>query len=154
MTKISPFLWFNDNAEEAAEFYVATFDHANLEGVARDGTGTAITVGIDIDGQHVTLLNGGPMFTPSEAFSFVIHCHDQAEVDRYWDALTADGGQESMCGWLKDKYGVSWQVVPDRLMELLGDADPGRVGRATQAMMQMQKIIIADLEAAADAVPV
>jgi len=154
MTKISPFLWFNDNAEEAAEFYVATFDNANLQGVARDGMGTAITVGLDIDGQHVTLLNGGPTFTPSEAFSFVIHCHDQAEVDRYWDALTADGGQESMCGWLKDKYGVSWQVVPDRLIELLSDADPGKAGRATQAMMQMQKIIIADLEAAADAVPV
>ncbi len=152
MVTISPFLWFNDNAEEAAEFYVSLFDDASIHGVARGPEGTAITVGLSLNGQAVTLLNGGPMYTPSEAFSFVIHCADQDEVDRFWNALTADGGQESQCGWCKDKFGLSWQVVPSRLMELLSDPESGRSGRAMGAMLQMQKIVVADLEAAADGV--
>lgn len=152
MVTISPFLWFNDNAEEAAEFYVSLFDDASINGVARGPGGTALTVGLSLNGQALTLLNGGPMFTQSEAFSFVIHCADQSEVDYFWNALTADGGFESQCAWCKDKFGVSWQVVPNRLMELLSDPDPERSGRAMQAMMQMQKIVIADLEAAADGV--
>ena len=108
-----------------------------------------LTVEFELDGHPFTALNGGPEFSFSEAVSFQIDCADQAEVDRYWEALTADGGQESMCGWLKDKYGLSWQVVPRRLVELLTDPDPGRAQRVMAAMMPMRKLVIADLEAAA-----
>jgi predicted 3-demethylubiquinone-9 3-methyltransferase (glyoxalase superfamily) len=154
MTKITPFLWFNDNAEEAANYYVSVFDNATINGRQPGPDGVPMTVGLTIDGQSFTIMNGGPHFSLNEAFSFVIHCQDQAEIDRYWDTLIGDGGEASQCGWLKDKYGVSWQVCPDRLLELASDPDPERAGRAFGAMMTMQKIIIADLEAAADAVPV
>ncbi|MEX5303726.1 VOC family protein [Kocuria sabuli] len=113
--------------------------------------GMVLTVEFELDGHAFTALNGGPEFHFSEAVSFQIDCTDQAEVDRYWEALTVDGGQESMCGWLKDKYGLSWQVVPRRLVELLADPDSGRAQCAMAAMMPMRKIVIADLEAAADA---
>jgi predicted 3-demethylubiquinone-9 3-methyltransferase (glyoxalase superfamily) len=155
--QIRPFLWFDNQAEEAANFYVSLFDNSRVVTVQRNGEagpgepGSALVVEFELNGQTFLGLNGGPQFSFTEAISFMIDCADQAEVDRYWDALTADGGEPSACGWLKDKYGLSWQVTPRRLMELLGDADPGRAGRAMQAMMQMQKIDVAALERAADA---
>lgn len=149
--KITPFLWFNDNAEEAATFYVSVFPNSKLTDVARMGEGgPALTVVFTLDGEDFVGLNGGPVHAFTEAVSFVIDCETQAEVDRYWETLTADGGQPGDCGWLKDRFGLSWQVVPRRLPELLTDPDPARAQRAMQAMMQMQKIDIAALEAAAN----
>ena len=149
--KITPFLWFNDNAEEAATFYVSVFPNSKLTDVARMGEGgPALTVAFTLDGEDFVGLNGGPVHAFTEAVSFVIDCETQAEVDRYWETLTADGGQPGDCGWLKDRFGVSWQVVPRRLPELLTDPDPARAQRAMQAMMQMHKIDIATLEAAAN----
>ncbi|MFN8674832.1 MAG: VOC family protein [Thermomicrobiales bacterium] len=149
--KITPFLWFNDNAEEAATFYVSVFPNSKLTDVARMGEGgPALTVVFTLDGEDFVGLNGGPVHAFTEAVSFVIDCETQAEVDRYWETLTADGGQPGDCGWLKDRFGLSWQVVPRRLPELLTDPDPARAQRAMQAMMQMHKIDIATLEAAAN----
>ena len=149
--KITPFLWFNDNAEEAATFYVSVFPNSKLTDVARMGEGgPALTVVFTLDGEDFVGLNGGPVHAFTEAVSLVIDCETQAEVDRYWETLTADGGQPGDCGWLKDRFGLSWQVVPRRLPELLTDPDPARAQRAMQAMMQMQKIDIAALEAAAN----
>lgn len=149
--KITPFLWFNDNAEEAATFYVSVFPNSKLTDVARMGEGgPALTVAFTLDGEDFVGLNGGPVHAFTEAVSFVIDCETQAEVDRYWETLTADGGQPGDCGWLKDRFGLSWQVVPRRLPELLTDPDPARAQRAMQAMMQMHKIDIATLEAAAN----
>ncbi len=149
--KITPFLWFNDNAEEAATFYVSVFPNSKLTDVARMGEGgPALTVAFTLDGEDFVGLNGGPVHAFTEAVSFVIDCETQAEVDRYWETLTADGGQPGDCGWLKDRFGLSWQVVPRRLPELLTDPDPARAQRAMQAMMQMHKIDIAALEAAAN----
>ncbi len=147
--KITPFLWFNDNAEEAATFYVSVFPNSKLTDVARMGEGgPALTVVFTLDGEDFVGLNGGPVHAFTEAVSFVIDCETQAEVDRYWETLTADGGQPGDCGWLKDRFGLSWQVVPRRLPELLTDPDPARAQRAMQAMMQMHKIDIAAIEAA------
>lgn len=152
--KITPFLWFDNNAEEAATFYVSIFKNSEILHVNRWGEGgpgepgSALTVSFSLDGKAFTALNGGPQFTFTEAVSFVIDCDSQEEVDHYWDALTADGGEPSMCGWLKDKYGLSWQVTPRRLIELLSDPDPEKAGRVTQAMLQMNKIEIDKLEAA------
>lgn len=149
--KITPFLWFNDNAEEAAAFYVSVFPHSKVTDIARMGEGgPALTVAFTLDGEDFVGLNGGPVHTFTEAVSFVIDCETQEEVDRYWDALTADGGQPGDCGWLKDRFGLSWQVVPRRLPELLTDPDPARAQRALQAMMTMHKLDIAALETAAD----
>jgi predicted 3-demethylubiquinone-9 3-methyltransferase (glyoxalase superfamily) len=149
--KITPFLWFNDNAEEAANFYVSVFPNSRLTDVARMGEGgPALTVAFTLDGEDFVGLNGGPVHPFTEAVSFVIDCETQEEVDRYWETLTADGGQPGDCGWLKDRFGLSWQVVPRRLPELLTDPDPARAQRAMQAMMQMHKIDIATLEAAAN----
>jgi predicted 3-demethylubiquinone-9 3-methyltransferase (glyoxalase superfamily) len=154
--KITPFLWFNNQAEEAATFYVSVFKNSEIRDVNRVGEGgpgepgSALVVDFKLDGQAVRALNGGPHYTLNEAFSFQIDCGDQEEVDYYWDKLT-EGGEPGPCGWLKDRFGLSWQVVPRRLVELLGDPDPGRAGRAMQAMMQMSKIEIAKLEEAADA---
>lgn len=149
--KITPFLWFNDNAEEAATFYVSVFPNSKLTDVARMGEGgPALTVAFTLDGEDFVGLNGGPVHAFTEAVSFVIDCETQAEVDRYWETLTADGGQPGDCGWLKDRFGLSWQVVPRRLPELLTDPDQARAQRAMQAMMQMHKIDIAALEAAAN----
>ncbi|HSW66779.1 MAG TPA: VOC family protein [Bacillota bacterium] len=156
MPKITPFLWFDSQAEVAANFYVSIFKNSKIIEEARypEGgpgpAGTIMTVSFELDGQRFTALNGGPVFKFTEAVSFVIDCADQAEVDHYWDALTADGGEESQCGWLKDKFGVSWQVVPRSLPELLNQPDPAAAQRVTQAMLTMKKLDIAALEAARD----
>ena len=158
MPKISPWLWFADQAEEAANFYVSVFKNSRILDVSRTPEGgmgepgSVMAVNFELDGQRFNALNGGPAFTFSEAISFEIPCADQAEVDEYWSRLTADGGQESQCGWLKDKYGLSWQVVPARLGELLSDPDPARASRTVQAMLKMGKLDVAALERAADGV--
>jgi predicted 3-demethylubiquinone-9 3-methyltransferase (glyoxalase superfamily) len=145
---ITPFLWFNDNAEEATQFYVSVFKDSEILGVNRMGDqGQVVTTSFRLNGQQFTALNGGPHFSFTEAVSFVIDCVTQEDVDYYWNALT-EGGEESQCGWLKDKYGLSWQVVPRILLELLQDDDPEKANRVMQAMLQMQKIDIATLEAA------
>ncbi|HTW90952.1 MAG TPA: VOC family protein [bacterium] len=154
--RLTPFLWFEKGAEDAAAFYVSIFKNSRIVNISRYAenphaqTGSVMTATVFLDGQELTLLNGGPVFKLNEAFSLVVRCADQAEVDYYWERLLADGGEESMCGWLKDRFGVSWQVVPDALMELLGDPDPGRAARATAAMLKMRKIDIALLRRAAD----
>ena len=157
MLKISPFLWFDDQAEQAAELYVGVFPNSRITAVTRYGeagpgpAGAVMIVQFELDGLSVTALNGGPVdFHFSDAFSFQVLCDDQAEVDRYWTALL-DGGQESQCGWLKDRFGFSWQIVPKALFELLGDPDPAKAARATQAMLGMRKLDIAGLRAAAEA---
>jgi predicted 3-demethylubiquinone-9 3-methyltransferase (glyoxalase superfamily) len=153
-----PCLWFDGQAEQAAAHYTAIFPNSEILGVARYGPdtpgpeGEVMTVDFSLDGQRYVGLNGGPQFTFSEAISFQIMCADQDEVDHYWDRL-ADGGAQGPCGWLKDRFGVSWQVVPTRLQELIDDPDAGRAQRAMQAMLRMQKIDIAELERAADGVP-
>ena len=158
MQKIHPFLWFDTEAEEAMNFYCSVFKNSKPGTVSRypDGSpggmaGKVMTAEFDLEGMHVTALNGGPAFNFTEAISLFVDCADQTEVDHYWNSLTADGGEESMCGWLKDKYGVSWQIIPRQLMQLMGDPDKGKAGRAMQAMLQMRKIVVADLEAAARA---
>ncbi|MDX1911847.1 MAG: VOC family protein [Saprospiraceae bacterium] len=142
--KITPFLWFDQQAEEAAHFYISIFKNAKILKTIRHANGVSV-VRFSLDGQEFTALNGGPGRHFTEAISFVIHCKGQKEVDYYWEKLTADGGEESMCAWLKDKYGVSWQVVPDALTKLLGDPDPAVSQRAIANMMQMRKIVIRQL---------
>jgi predicted 3-demethylubiquinone-9 3-methyltransferase (glyoxalase superfamily) len=154
--KITPMLWFDNQAEEAANFYVSIFKNSRVTHVSRYGDagpgpkGSAMVAEFELEGQKFTGLNGGPKFKFSEAISFVISCTLQEEVDYYWEKLTADGGQESMCAWLKDKFGLSWQVVPTRSIELLTDPDPARANRVMQALFQMKKIEIGKLEEAAD----
>ena len=149
----TPCLWFDGQAEQAAEFYTSIFPNSAITSVSRNPDGSALVVEWTLDGQPYQGLDGGPMFAGfTETISISVDCADQAEVDHYWDALT-DGGQESQCGWLKDRFGLSWQIVPRRLMELVGDPDPDRARRAQQAMYGMQKIVVADLERAADGVP-
>lgn len=157
MQKITPFLWFNGQAEEAAKFYVSLFPDSRIDRVTRSPAdtpsgpkGMVITVEFTLAGTRYVGLNGGPMYQFTEAVSFHIDCADQAEVDRLWTALLSNGGIESRCGWLKDRWGLSWQVIPTRLHELLGDRDPARAQRAMQAMMTMRKLNIAELEKAAD----
>jgi len=155
MPKITPFLWFNDQAEEAMNFYVSIFKNSKAGSVTRYGDtgpgpkGSAMTASFQLDGVDFTALNGGPQFPFTEAVSFVIHCETQQEIDHYWDKLTA-GGRPIQCGWLKDKFGLSWQVVPDILPRLLKDPDPKKSQRVMKAMMQMVKIDIARLQQAAD----
>ena len=158
MPAIIPCLWFAGQAEEAARFYVSVFPNSRVLSVnpAPEGTpgadaGDVLTVEFELDGTRFTGLNGGPQFHFDESVSFQIDTADQAETDRYWDALVADGGEESVCGWLKDRFGLSWQVVPRRLTELMTDADPARASRALKAMLEMRRIDIAAIEAAADA---
>ena len=156
---IVPNLWFDTQAEQAALFYVSVFPDSRIVSTHRypEGApgpvGGVMTVEFELLGQRFVGINGGPAFTFSEAVSFQIPCADQAEVDRYWELLT-EGGEESMCGWLKDRYGLSWQVVPDGLAELFGDPDPERSQRAVQAMLQMHKLDLAALRRAAEGVPV
>jgi predicted 3-demethylubiquinone-9 3-methyltransferase (glyoxalase superfamily) len=157
--KVTPCLWFDRDAEQAAALYCEVFPRSEIVSVSRypadtpgGRAGEVMTVNFRLDGQEYVGLNGGPDFTFSEAVSFQIPCADQDEVDHYWDRLTANGGQESQCGWLKDPFGLSWQVVPSRLYELLSDPDPGRAQRATVAMLGMRKIVVAELERAADGV--
>ena len=155
MQKNSPFLWFDSNAEEAANFYVSIFKDSKILKIARYGeagpgpAGSVMVVNFQIEGQDFIALNGGPLFKFTEAISFVINCQTQEEVDHYWNRLTAGGGQESQCGWLKDKYGLSWQVTPTILGELLADKDQKKAQRVMQAMLQMKKIDIAALKRAA-----
>ena len=151
----TPCLWFDKQGEEAARFYCSVFPNSQILRITRYGPdtpgteGSVMTVDFELDGQKYVALNGGPEFTFSEAISFYIECRDQDEVDHYWTAL-GDGGEHGPCGWLKDRYGVSWQVTPTRLLELIADPDPDRANRAMQAMLKMGKLIVADLEKAAD----
>jgi predicted 3-demethylubiquinone-9 3-methyltransferase (glyoxalase superfamily) len=153
-----PCLWFDGKAEEAARFYTSLLPDSSVDKVWRSPAdtpsgpaGMVLTVDFTLNGQHFQGLNGGPDFSFNEAVSFVIECEDQAEVDRMWDALTADGGEPGPCGWLKDRFGLSWQIVPRQLNELVGDSDPERARRAMEAMLKMGKIDVAELQAAADA---
>ena len=144
--KITTMLWFDGQAEQAAKFYVSVFKDAKVGKPVSGPDGKVMVVPFEIQGQEFTALNGGPRFKFNESVSFVVHCEDQKEVDYYWDKLISGGGQESMCGWLKDKYGLSWQVVPDVLPKLLRGPKAGKV---MQAFMQMRKFDIAALERAA-----
>jgi len=151
--KITPFLWFDHQAEEAARFYTSVFRNSRIEAVTRYGEsgpgpkGSVMTVAFELDGQKFTALNGGPAFKFTEAVSFVVHCETQQEVDAMWEKLSA-GGQEVECGWVKDKYGLSWQIVPNVLFEMLQDKDAERKERVMKAMLQMKKLDIARLDAA------
>jgi predicted 3-demethylubiquinone-9 3-methyltransferase (glyoxalase superfamily) len=160
MQKITPFLWYDDKAEEAANLYCSIFKNSKVGKVTRYDeasskaagrpAGTVMTVAFELEGQKFTAINGGPHFKFTEAISFVVNCETQEEVDYFWGKLTADGGAESQCGWLKDKYGLSWQIVPRILIELLQDKDPGKSHRAMKAMLQMKKIDIPKLKEAAE----
>ncbi len=143
---ITPFLWFDGNAGEAIEFYCSVFKHSKNNGLNKLPDGRVMGGSFELNGQKFMALNGGPMFKFTEAVSFYIGCETQEEVDYYWEKLTADGGQESMCGWLKDKYGLSWQVVPKALETFLYSSDPAKANHAMQALMKMKKIVIKDLE--------
>ena len=153
MPKITPFLWFDTQAEQAAKFYVSIFKNSKIGKIARYGEagpgpkGGVMTVVFELDGQPFIALNGGPHYKFTEAVSFVVDCTSQQEVDEFWTKLSA-GGEEGPCGWLKDKYGLSWQVVPTVLTELLSDADRAKANRVMQAMLKMKKIVIDDLQKA------
>jgi len=157
--KITPFLWFDSQAEEAAEFYTSVFKNSKITNVTRYDeagakasgmpSGSAMTVAFDIENQPFTALNGGPMFKFNESISFVVHCASQEEVDYYWEKLSAHHESEQ-CGWLKDKFGLSWQIFPDIMGEMLSDSDPDKAGRVMQAMLQMKKIDIGKLKQAYD----
>lgn len=153
MQKITPWLWFDTEGEEAAAFYTSIFKNSRILDVSRYGeagprpAGTAMTVTFELDGLEFTALNGGPEFTFNEAVSFQVLCETQDEVDRFWDELSA-GGEESQCGWLKDRYGVSWQIVPTALNEVLGGSDPQKAQAAMKAMLSMQKLDINELRRA------
>ena len=156
MPRPTPCLWFDTEGEDAARFYTSVFPNSRIVDIARFGeagpreAGTVMVVTFELDGQPFTALNGGPDFTFSEAVSFQVDCADQAEVDRYWETLS-EGGEQGPCGWLKDRFGLSWQIVPTRLTELLADPDRERSQRVMKAMLGMRKIEIAELEAAAAA---
>lgn len=157
MQKITPFLWFDNQAEEAANYYVSIFKNSKIVSTTRYGEegaqvsgrpkGTVMTVAFQLDGQELTALNGGPIFKFTEAISLVVNCKTQEEVDEYWEKLSA-GGEKSQCGWLKDKYGLSWQIVPTALPEMLSDPDPKKSERVMHAMLQMNKLDINRLKEA------
>ena len=155
MQKITPFLWFDNKAEEAAQFYTSIFKDSKILNVSRYGDagpgtkGAVMVVSFQLEGQQFTALNGGPQFKFSEAFSFVVNCETQREIDEYWTKLTSGGGKESECGWLKDKFGFSWQIVPAALGKLMS-GDPKKANRVMQAVLQMKKLDIATLEEAAE----
>ena len=153
MKKITPFLWFDNQAEEAMNFYCSVFKNSKPGTVARsaDGPdGPVSSVTFQLEGQDFMALNAGPHFKFNEAISLFVDCKSQEEVDELWTKLTADGGEESQCGWLKDKYGLSWQIIPSVLGDMLGDKDPEKAQRVMQAMLKMRKIVIADLKKAYD----
>lgn len=156
MQKITTFLWFNNNAEEAIKLYTSLFKNSKIVSITRYGDevpgmkGKVLTAQFVLNDVEFMALDGGPQFPFTEAVSLFVSCEDQAEVDRLWKALIANGGSESMCGWLKDKFGLSWQIIPKKLPQLLMDKDPARASRAMQAMLKMHKIEVAKLEAAAD----
>lgn len=149
--KIAPHLWFEKEAVEAVEFYTSVFPDSRIKHMAtlyETPSGTVVSLTFELCGQEFMAISAGPYFTFNEAVSFVVHCEDQAEVDYYWDKLTSNGGQESMCGWLKDKYGLSWQIVPVAMGEIMNAEDPAAAARVTQAILQMRKLDIAALERA------
>ena len=154
--KITPFLWFDGRVEEAVNFYTSVFKNSEVVNMTRlpadapGHNGKVMVATINLNGVEFMLLDGGPMFKFTEAISFFVHCEDQEEVDHFWNKLTTDGGQESQCGWLKDKYGVSWQIVPNALGQLMGDPNRVKAGNVMKAMLQMKKIDIAGLQAAYD----
>ena len=156
MQRITPCLCFDNQGEDAANYYVSLFDDAKILEVSRYGegapmpAGTALTVSFQLEGLEFTALNGGPAFTFNEAVSFQVSCESQDEVDRLWNTLTSDGGEEGNCGWLKDKFGLSWQIIPSALPKLMSDPDRAKAGRVMQAMLQMKKIDVAKLQQAYD----
>jgi predicted 3-demethylubiquinone-9 3-methyltransferase (glyoxalase superfamily) len=148
MPNLSHMLWFNNQAEEAAQLYTNIFKDSKILNKTNGPDGGVFTVEFEILGSKYTALNGGPMFSFTEAFSIVVLCQDQSEVDKYWDALTSNGGSAGRCGWLKDKFGLSWQIIPKQLGECLGNPDPEKSAAAMKAMMGMSKLIVSELEAA------
>ncbi len=148
MQKLVTFLWYDDNAEEAMNLYTSLFKDSRILSESRGPDGKLFLGNFELNGQEFMALNAGPEFKFTEAISIFVRCEDQAEVDYYWDRLIADGGEESQCGWLKDRFGLSWQIIPNALMELMGDPDPEKAERVRQAMFTMQKIDVAKLEAA------
>jgi predicted 3-demethylubiquinone-9 3-methyltransferase (glyoxalase superfamily) len=158
MEKITPFLWFDDQAEEAVKFYTSVFKNSKVGRILRYGeeaakasgrpTGSVLTIEFEIEGQKFVALNGGPDFKFNESVSFVVNCETQEEVDYFWEKLTADGGEESQCGWLKDKFGLSWQITPTALIDMLHDKNSKKAERVMHAMLQMQKIDINKLKEA------
>ncbi len=156
MPKITPFLWFDSQAEEATNFYVSIFKNSKVGEVSRYGEsgpgpkGSAMTVAFELDGQKFTALNGGPVFKFTEAISLVVNCENQEEIDYFWEKLSSEGGQEVQCGWLKDKYGLSWQIVPTILPELVKSDDPKKSERVMKALMQMKKLDIGKLKEAGE----
>ncbi len=151
MSKITPFLWFDTQAEEAMNFYVSVFKNSKVGSIQRAGLdGPVFSVTFELDGQEFMGLNAGPRFKFNESISFFVNCENQKEVDEYWNKLVADGGEESMCGWCKDKFGLWWQIIPKQLGELMGDKDPEKAQRVMQAMLKMQKIDIKALQEAYD----
>ncbi len=156
VSKITPCLWFDTQGEEAATYYTSLFENSRITGISRYGEagprpeGMVMTVDFELDGQPFVALNGGPDFTFNEAISLQVSCDSQEEVDDLWSKLT-DGGEEGPCGWCKDRYGLSWQIIPEALFQLLGDPDPGRSQRAMRAMLGMMKLNVAELEQAANA---
>ena len=159
MQRIMPCLWFDGRAEEAMEFYTSVFKGSKAGKITHYGEagpgkpGSVMTVAFEIEGMEFMGINGGPQFQFSEAVSFMISCKDQEEVDYYWDRLTADGGKEGQCGWLSDRFGLAWQVVPEGMDEVFSDPDPAKAERSMAAMMKMKKLDIAELRAAAEGVP-
>ena len=141
-------LWFDDQAEAAVNLYTTLFDNSKILNTSKGPDGGVFTIEFELMDANYTALNGGDMFSFTEAFSIVVLCNHQAEVDKYWDALTADGGTPGRCGWLKDKFGLSWQIIPKQLGECLGNPDPAKSAAAMNAMMGMSKLIVSDLEAA------
>jgi predicted 3-demethylubiquinone-9 3-methyltransferase (glyoxalase superfamily) len=156
---ITPCLWFDSEAEEAAKLYVSLFPNSSIDSISRYGKegheihhqpeGKVLTVAFKLDGAPFTALNGGPQFKFSEAISFQVYCDTQAEIDRFWNALTSEGGKESQCGWLKDKFGLSWQIIPRQLGKLLSDPDRAKAERVTKAFLKMRKFDLAAIESAA-----
>ncbi len=157
MQKITPFLWFDGNAEEAVNFYVSLFKNARITSVARFGDagpgqpGAVMTMGFELEGLEFVALNGGPEYKFTEAISLFVNCDSQAEVDQLWEKLTADGGEPSQCGWLKDKFGLSWQIVPTAMMEIMQGPDSAGAQRAMAAMLKMTKLDLAELRRAYEA---
>ena len=148
MNKITPFLWFDDQAEQAMRLYCSIFKNSKVLGVTPGPDGKAMSVTFELEGQRIMGLNAGPLFKFTEAISFFVSCRDQAEVDDLWAKLITDGGEESQCGWLKDRYGLSWQIIPSALGEMMSDPDPAKSTKVVQAMLQMDKIDIAKIKAA------
>lgn len=150
MSKITPFLWFDNNAEEALNFYASVFKNSKVKNISRLGNGSVMSAVFELEGQEFMALNAGPVFKFNEAVSFFVKCKDQQEVDYYWNTFINGGGEASKCGWLKDKFGLSWQIIPDALGQLMGDKDPAKAQRVMQAMLKMTKIEVKLLQDAYD----